>query len=97
MYVIEFHHSSSHFYSVGTMGILGNCFSSAIRGMMSKCVAPEELGKVFAILASSESLVPIIASTLYSEVYLATQDSSLPGAPYLLSSGFSALVVIMSM
>ena len=78
------------------MGFLLNCFGPAIRGSMSKCVEPNELGKVFAVLASSESLGSILASTIYSELYLATKDSDVPGAPYFLSAGFNLVVLLMA-
>ena len=64
---------------------------------MSKCVQADELGKVFAILASAESLVPILASSIYSELYLATKDTDVPGAPYFLSAGFYFLVFVSSL
>lgn len=83
--------------SAASLCFLFNCFSPAIRGNMSKCVQPDELGKVFAILASAEALVPILASTIYSELYLATKDTDVPGAPYFLSAGFNLVVLIMAL
>ena len=44
---------------------------------MTQCVYPHETGKVFAMLASVESLVPILASSVFTHLYNATS-----GLPY---------------
>ena len=59
-------------------GVVGNIYSAPIRAQISRCVAPEELGKVFAMLASTESLVPIIASSVFTNLYNATSDLEYP-------------------
>ena len=41
-----------------------------------------------------ESLAPIISAYLYSEVYIATKDTDVPGAPYFMSAGFSITAVL---
>lgn len=64
------------------------CVSPTIRAMMSRCVTPGDLGKVFAILGSTEALVPIIAANIYNPLYQATKDSAVPGAAFLFSASF---------
>ena len=59
-------------------GVLGYIQSAPIRAQISRCVPPEELGKVFAMLASTESLVPIIASNVFTNLYNATSDLQYP-------------------
>ena len=85
------------FYLAALVDLLQSCFSPAIRAIMSKCVTPEEIGKIFAILSSAESLVPIISSLIYSNVYLAFADTDYPGAPYFLSVGILSVNLILSM
>lgn len=49
------------------MGVdfMGHGFAMTIRSIISKCVHPTELGKIYAMLTSTESLVPILASNVY--------------------------------
>ena len=53
-------------------------------------------GKIFALVASAEALVPIVASLLYSKLYSATLDLFI-GTFYLLSSAILFLVGSMYM
>ena len=67
------------FFASTLLGALGNIQSAPIRAQISRCVSPEELGKVFAMLASTESLVPIIASSLFTSLYNQTSGLGYPG------------------
>ena len=67
-----------------------------IRAQISRCVHPDELGKVFAVLSSTEALVPILASTIYSKVYLATVDTAVPGATYFMSAAITCVPLVLS-
>ena len=67
------------FYASTLLGGLSTIPSAPIRAQISRCVSPEELGKVFAMLASTESLVPIIASSLFTNLYNQTSDLGYPG------------------
>ena len=40
--------------------LMGGYAFSACRSLISKCVESDELGKIFALVSSVESLVPII-------------------------------------
>ena len=66
------------FYASTLFGMVGHIQSAPIRAQISRCVAPEELGKVFAMLASTESVVPIIASSVFTNLYNATSDLLYP-------------------
>ena len=66
------------FLSSTLVGALGYIQSAPIRAQISRCVSPEELGKVFAMLASTESVVPIIASSVFTNLYNATSDLLYP-------------------
>jgi hypothetical protein len=52
-------------YLSSGVDIMGGYAFSATRSSISKCVDQDELGKVFAILASMESLVPIGMSQVW--------------------------------
>ena len=60
---------------------------------MTRCVSSSELGKVFAMLASLESLVPILASLLYTSLYNSTSELGFPwqASFYFVSAGFTIL------
>ena len=49
-----------------------------IRAQMTRCISPHETGKVFAMLSSVQSLVPIVASTVFTQLYNATSDLAYP-------------------
>ena len=60
---------------------------------MTRCVSSEENGKVFAMLASLECLVPIIGSAIFTSLYNATAQLGYPwvGSFYFASSGIVVL------
>ena len=57
-------------YYLGAMvDIIGPYAMSIVRSMMSCCVAPNELGKVYALLSAFDSLVPIGVAQGYSILF----------------------------
>ena len=74
-------------------GLLLYIFSAPIRAQMTRCVSSSELGKVFAMLASLESVVPILASALFTSLYNSTIELGYPGQGsfYFASAGFTFL------
>ena len=52
--------------------------SPPIRAQITHCTEPHELGKVFAMLASVESLIPIIGTNMYTRIYKATRELAYP-------------------
>nr|XP_053632535.1 proton-coupled folate transporter-like isoform X2 [Cherax quadricarinatus] len=57
------------------------------RSIISKVVPREELGKVFSLLASWESIIPLLSNPLYTFLYNAT-IKVFPGAMYFLNAIF---------
>ncbi len=78
-------------YLASVVDIMGGYAFSATRSSISKCVDRDELGKVFAILASLESLVPIGMSQAYASLWKATSGLGpyLVGSCYFLSAGLT--------
>ena len=72
---------------------VGQHINSSVRAQMSRCVPSEDLGKVFAMLASVESLLPIVGSNLYTNLYNATSDLEYPwmGSFYFAAAGFTII------
>ena len=50
----------------------------ALRAQITHCVEPEELGKIFAMLGSVESVIPIVGTNIYTHIYNATRELSYP-------------------
>merc|ERR1712241_530241 len=71
--------SEQAFLASSACGLLLYIFSAPIRAQMTRCVSSSELGKVFAMLASLESVVPILASALFTSLYNSTIELGYPG------------------
>ncbi|XP_075528513.1 putative peptidoglycan muropeptide transporter SLC46 [Dermacentor variabilis] len=63
-----------------------------VRTHLSKLVAPDEVGKVFSLMASFESVVPIIGEVLLTTIFNQS-IGFLPGMPYLVAAGISCIAV----
>ena len=66
------HGFASHpwmYYLGALVDIIGSYSFAIIRSMVSTCVAPTELGKVYALLSSFDSLLPIGISQLYTTIF----------------------------
>ena len=57
------------FYLGSLVDIVGSYASSINRAMLSTCVAPTELGKVYALLSAFDSLLPIGVSQGYTTIF----------------------------
>ena len=81
------------FFASTACGLLLYIFQAPIRAQMTRCVSSLELGKVFAMLASLESVVPIASSALFTWLYNSTSELFYPwqGSFYFLSAGFTVL------
>ncbi|KAH7971232.1 hypothetical protein HPB49_020474 [Dermacentor silvarum] len=63
-----------------------------VRTHLSKLVAPDEVGKVFSLMASFESVVPIIGEVLLTTIFNQSIEF-LPGMPYLVAAGITCIAV----
>ncbi len=82
-------------YYLGAMiDIIGSYAMSINRSMLSCCVAPDELGKVYALLSALDSLIPIGVSQGYTYVFKTFDE--LPGLIFFISTGISAIALLLS-
>ena len=65
-----------------------------IRSMLSKLVLSDELSHVYSVLASFESLVPLISTFTYNLIYKATIDF-FPGCVFVVFSGLLVVLLIL--
>merc|ERR1719317_145981 len=87
-----------HFYLSAAVDMGTALVSPPIRAQLSHCVEPHELGKVFAMLASVESLIPIIGTNMYTNIYKATRELAypLPGTCYFVSCVFIGVGLVLT-
>ncbi|XP_054277315.1 proton-coupled folate transporter [Macrosteles quadrilineatus] len=62
------------FYVGGALGALGPIAAPVLRSIVSKLVPASERGKAFSLLSVADTSVPILSSTIYSQLYNATID-----------------------
>ncbi|XP_076347160.1 putative peptidoglycan muropeptide transporter SLC46 [Tachypleus tridentatus] len=72
-------------------GLLGPI---SIRSRLSKLVPQDELGKVFAMLATIESVIPVLGNSMFSLLYNTTININ-PGISYVVASSFAILPIIV--
>ncbi|KAK3872835.1 hypothetical protein Pcinc_022090 [Petrolisthes cinctipes] len=73
-------------YLSAVVSCVGGFGMIIVRSLISKQVPDEEQGKVFSMLASWESIIPLLSSPVYTIVYNSSINT-FPGACYFLSAG----------
>ncbi|XP_049946655.1 proton-coupled folate transporter-like [Schistocerca serialis cubense] len=75
-----------------------NCFGALIwvqiKAMLTKLVAKDEIGQVFALAVTLEALAPLVGPPIYNAIFRASIDY-FPGAFHLLSVGIMALDLVV--
>ncbi|XP_045598775.1 lysosomal proton-coupled steroid conjugate and bile acid symporter SLC46A3 isoform X2 [Procambarus clarkii] len=80
-------------YLANVVACIGGLPLIVTRSIISKAVPPGEIGKIFSMLASWESILPLLSNPLYTVVYNAT-IKDFPGAMYFLSASFCTISAI---
>lgn len=88
--------STFMFYFGTTVDIFLSTKAIAIKAIISKVIATDELGKVFSVLGILETIANVIFPPLYSFVYNQTVGSFL-GAIYFLSEFLFLLTLVLFM
>lgn len=68
--------------------------SAVVRSLLSSIVENAEQGQLFAIVASSESIISVLASLTFNTLYAATVDIN-PGISFYVSAGIAFIGVIL--
>ena len=86
------------FYFGSAMNVMGGYCFFACRSIVSKCVDNDEIGKVFAFLASLESLANIGVAQGYASIWNVTQDlgSPLVGTVFHLTGTVTTIALVVS-
>lgn len=78
------------------LSLFKSILSPMTRSVMASVVANDEVGKLFALVTSLESLTPMVASPLYSRLYKATITTQ-PNAFNILSGSLGLLVTLITL
>ncbi|ROT69738.1 Proton-coupled folate transporter [Penaeus vannamei] len=78
------------------IGIISNALVIAIRSMSTKLVSKEEKGRISAVMAATNGLMPMVAYAAYSPIYYTTVDT-LPAAQFFFGASLNVLIIIIFM
>lgn len=82
-----------HMYLGSALSALSGSRSAPQQSIMTKCVPPEHLGKIFSIFGAISTLLGMAMSYLNTMLYNLTLESFL-GASYCLAAGFDAINMV---
>ncbi|XP_034237143.1 proton-coupled folate transporter-like [Thrips palmi] len=85
---------SWHVYALTAENILGAGAIITMRGIATKLVDDDELGKVMALLAVVEAVIPLVFRPVYSKAYSASSDTH-PGAFFYISCAVNLCGVLL--
>ncbi len=84
------------FYLASAVGTLGYCKYAVVRSLMSKCVEPHEVGKIFSVIAVVSATTPIGGNPLFRHLYNYTM-STFPGAFFILFATLQFVAASLSL
>ncbi|GFR57510.1 proton-coupled folate transporter [Elysia marginata] len=76
------------------IGMFKGLPSAGLRATMSIMVSSEEQGRLFGLIAASESVISLLASLLFNQLYPATL-SFMPGLCYVLGAALALFMVLI--
>ena len=83
-------------YIAYLVAFLGVVVTTTCRSLITKMVGPFEVGKVFAVLAAFQAVMPLVARPAYGTLYRFT-ITEFPGTFVLFSAGLYVLAGIIQM
>ncbi|CAH2089615.1 unnamed protein product [Euphydryas editha] len=83
-----------HMYLACAMSIFRGLPGPLMRSYLTKILPVEDVGKVFVLLSTSESICPVLFPLIFNPLYSYTL-STFPGAIYALSSGLVFIAMIL--
>jgi MFS family permease len=73
------------FYLASALGAFGLSKYSVVRSLLSKSISPDEVGKVFSLLAILAALAPVAGNPIFRQLYNKTMDT-IPGSIFILGA-----------
>ncbi|XP_012251995.1 proton-coupled folate transporter-like [Athalia rosae] len=81
------------FYLSAGIGMFAGVAGPVVRSILSKSIPPDDVGKVFALTASMETVSPLVGAPLYTLMYSNYLPPIFPLPVYLVSVGFLGSLV----
>ncbi|XP_049830265.1 proton-coupled folate transporter-like [Schistocerca gregaria] len=78
----------------GAVACFGALIWVLVRAMLTRLVAKDEIGQVFALAVTIESVTPLVGTPMYNAVFNASINT-FPGAFYLLSAGIMVIDLLL--
>ena len=82
-------------YLASGLQILAFCKFSLVRSLLSKCVEPEEIGKMFSVLAIFSALMPLLANIIFRKLYSWTLPI-FPGAEMVMAASLLTISALLN-
>ncbi|KAK2580079.1 hypothetical protein KPH14_012362 [Odynerus spinipes] len=86
---------SWHMYLAVIISMFGDISGPALRAILSKSVPPSDTGKVFSLIVSMETIMPVGATSLYAMVFSHYLPPIYPSPVWLVSSILFFIMVIL--
>jgi len=83
-------------YLAAVPALLSNALTVVTRSLITKCVGPFEIGKIFSILGAFQALEPFVTAPVYTNLYKATLEY-FPGAFLLANVGLYIVLLMLFM
>ena len=83
-------------YLASGLQILAFCKFSLVRSLLSKCVEPEETGKMFSVLAIFCALMPLLANSTFRPLYSWTLPI-FPGAILIMAGSLLTISALLNL
>ena len=80
---------------IHAIGSVDYCKYGTIRSLLSKCIGPDEVGKVFSVLAVFSAIGPMIGSPAFRQLYNLTIQSC-PGAIFFAFAGLMTMAALFN-
>ncbi|XP_046743013.1 proton-coupled folate transporter-like [Diprion similis] len=86
-----------HMYLSACIGFFSGAAGPVMRSTISKSVPAKDIGKVFSLTTSLETLSPLAGAPLYTLIYSHYLPPIYPAPVYLLSASFFSLLILLTL